>query len=122
MSIVLTGYVFCVPVLAEISGEWNRCAGKNTTLDQQIDGCTVVIRSGGETPERLVQAFMSRGFAYMTKGDYDLAIQDYDQAIRLDPLNALALNNRGFAYGQKRNSSLRSKTTIPRSASIPTQP
>jgi hypothetical protein len=31
VSIVLTGYVFCVPVLAEISGEWNRCAGKNTT-------------------------------------------------------------------------------------------
>ena len=106
MSIVLTGYVFCVPVLAEISGEWNRCAGKNTTLDQQIDGCTVVIRSGGETPERLVQAFMSRGFAYMTKGDYDLAIQDYDQAIRRagEPTTVAELGRRSPLSPDRRRS------------------
>jgi tetratricopeptide (TPR) repeat protein len=29
---------------------------------------------------------------------YERAIQDYDQAIELDPDYALAYNNRGFAY------------------------
>ena len=29
---------------------------------------------------------------------YQRAIEDYDQAIRLDPNNALAYNNRGVAY------------------------
>ena len=36
--------------------------------------------------------------AYASKGDYDRAIADYDQAIQLDPKNAFAYNNRGNAY------------------------
>jgi regulator of sirC expression with transglutaminase-like and TPR domain len=32
---------------------------------------------------------------------YDRAIQDFDQAIRLDPNNVLALNDRGTVYNSK---------------------
>ena len=32
------------------------------------------------------------------KGDTDRAIADFDQAIKLDPKDAIALNNRGFAW------------------------
>ena len=35
------------------------------------------------------------------KGQHDRAIQDYDQAIKLNPSYAIAYNNRGFAYGAK---------------------
>jgi tetratricopeptide (TPR) repeat protein len=42
-----------------------------------------------------------RGNVYFTKGKYDRAIQDYDQAIRLDPRNSLAFGNRAAAYGEK---------------------
>jgi lipoprotein NlpI len=35
--------------------------------------------------------------------DYDRAIQDYDQAIRLNPNYALALNNRAAAYRNKKD-------------------
>jgi len=50
-------------------------------------------------------AYLNRGFAYERNGDrgraiqdYDRAIQDYDQAIRLDPKGALAYRDRGLAY------------------------
>jgi hypothetical protein len=36
----------------------------------------------------------------MNKGDYDRAVVDYNEAVRLDPTNALAFCNRGRA---KRN-------------------
>jgi len=42
-----------------------------------------------------------RSAAYKHKGDYDRAIQDYDQALRLNPAYAAALYGRGLAYAQK---------------------
>jgi tetratricopeptide (TPR) repeat protein len=36
--------------------------------------------------------------AYFAKGQYERAIQDYDEAIRLRPNYAKAFNNRGNAY------------------------
>ena len=35
------------------------------------------------------------------KGDYDRAIADYNKALELDPKDATAYNNRGYAYRQK---------------------
>ena len=32
-------------------------------------------------------AFSNRGFAHVGQGDLDRAIQDYDEAIRLDPIS-----------------------------------
>lgn len=42
------------------------------------------------------------GFDHPHKRRYDQAIQDCDQAIRLDPKDAIAFYNRGRAYAQKR--------------------
>jgi tetratricopeptide (TPR) repeat protein len=74
---------------------WVRCAGGNgISADGQIGGCTLVIQSGREGSQRLAQAFSHRGTAFFTKGDYRRAIQDYSQAINLDPGNATAFDNR----------------------------
>jgi tetratricopeptide (TPR) repeat protein len=48
----------------------------------------------------LALAFNDRGNAYANKGQYDRAIQDYDQAIKLDPNLALAINNRAAAIAK----------------------
>jgi tetratricopeptide (TPR) repeat protein len=51
--------------------------------DLKISGCTALIESGRETQLNLASAFYNRGSAYLTKRDYERAIQDYDKAIRL---------------------------------------
>ena len=48
-------------------------------------------------------AYNHRGVAYHAKGDYDRAINDYTQAIALDPNYAVAYNNRGLAYTSNDN-------------------
>ena len=51
--------------------------------------------------EDRAKAFNNRGNAFTGKGELDLAIRDYDKAIKLKPKNAKTLNNRGFAYAKK---------------------
>jgi tetratricopeptide (TPR) repeat protein len=48
-------------------------------------------------------AFNNRGRTYSDKRDYDRAIRDYDEAIRLDRNNVAAYLNRGSAYNSKRD-------------------
>jgi spermidine synthase len=45
-------------------------------------------------------AYNSSGTAYAKLGQYQRAIEDFNQAIRLEPDDALAYNSRGFAYNQ----------------------
>ena len=42
------------------------------------------------------------GSKYAMKGQFDRAIADFDEAIRLDPKNADAFYNRGNAYAEQR--------------------
>ena len=78
------------------------CNGVDRTVpDIQIGGCTALIESGKGTPQILVIAYNNRGNAYSAKGEYDRAVQDYDQSIKLNPNYAQAFNNRGVAYQKK---------------------
>jgi tetratricopeptide (TPR) repeat protein len=43
----------------------------------------------------------ARGFAYGAKGDNDRSITEYSEAIRFDPKDGIAYNNRGRAYRGK---------------------
>jgi tetratricopeptide (TPR) repeat protein len=73
-----------------------------------------VIEAGLDAPQTLAAAFFGRGRAYQDKAQWDfdaylnegryedLAIRDYDEAIRLNPKNAAAFNNRGNLYLSKR--------------------
>src|SRR5262249_28342935 len=74
-----------------------------TNADLRIGYCTNVIESGRYTGAEAAWAFNNRGIAYKNKGDYDRAIADYDEAIRLNPELEEAFNNRGVAYESKGN-------------------
>ena len=43
-------------------------------------------------------AYINRGVAYYSKGQYDQAISDYNKALEINPRYAEAYNNRGDAY------------------------
>jgi tetratricopeptide (TPR) repeat protein len=45
--------------------------------------------------------YTNRGAEFGAKGELDRAMKDHDQAIKLDPKNALAFNNRGIAKLKK---------------------
>ena len=70
------------------SEDWNR----------RIGGCTIIIESNTATPAEKAQAYAMRALALSIKGQYDVAIRDYDEAIRIAPDFAVALNNRAWAY------------------------
>src|SRR5712671_45903 len=90
----------CAGAHAQSALDW--CEGKGgATPDLMINGCTAVIQSGEYKGSGLAFAFNNRGIAYNNKDQDDLAIQDYDEAIKLDPNFAAAFSNRGVAYKNK---------------------
>ena len=87
----------CATASAQGTDEnWTKCKDDNAEL--AIAGCTAVIQSGKEEKSNLAIAYYYRGAAYDSRGFYDRAIQDYDQAISLYPKYASAYNKRGYAY------------------------
>jgi len=48
-------------------------------------------------------ALNNRGLAYLSQGQYDRAIQDFDQVLKLDPKDADAIRNRAMAITRKNN-------------------
>jgi len=64
-------------------------------------GCTKVQHPKSEVQSLKLenaQAYNNRGLAYFEKGQYDLAIADYSEAITIDSKNAAAYYNRGDTY------------------------
>ncbi len=63
-----------------------------------VSGCTAVIVSGQHSGTDLAWAYYNRGIAYYDLGEFARAIEDYDEALRLDPDDGDSYNNRGNAY------------------------
>jgi tetratricopeptide (TPR) repeat protein len=76
------------------------CANADPNI--AIIACSVLIESGSQSPADLSRDYNNRGGAFSAKGDYDHAILDLDEALKLDPTNGGALINRGNSYGAER--------------------
>ena len=68
--------------------------------DELIPLCTKIIDLEQE-PHEKASAYVKRGIAYRHKGELDLAIADFTQALRLNPTHANAYISRGIAYDKK---------------------
>src|SRR5262249_9556327 len=66
-----------------------------------IDACTRLIESGQFTSHNLAIFHFDRGVAYKNKKDFDQALADYNEAIRLDSNYANAYLNRGVLLANK---------------------
>ena len=85
-------------LVAQTSDEnWKHCSTENNP-DAKIAGCAAIIQSGQVKGAELAMAFNNRGIAYSNKGDYDHAISDFTEAIRLKPDFEMAYDNRALAY------------------------
>lgn len=65
-----------------------------------ISGCTIAIESGKWSGSGLKWAYISRGIAYYRTGEYDRAIADFSESLKLDPEDAYARNLRGAAHNE----------------------
>ncbi len=79
----------------------NNC--QSVDPDAKIAGCTALLKADQETTKNRAVIYGSRGVGYYSKGDYDRAIQDTDQAIRLNPNEPSFYYTSGLAYKKKGN-------------------
>lgn len=99
---------FGVLLLANASGvsasgtpDLATCAGNAGSAEEDIAACTRSITSGQLSTKELAMSYLTRGIAWMYKEDYDKAIADCNEAIRLDPQYALAYYGRGIIWQKK---------------------
>jgi len=69
--------------------------------ERSISACSVMITRGGVGPEALSTFYRLRGAAYVIQGEYDNAIADLDEAIRLNLKDPEGFTSRGDAYAKK---------------------
>ena len=79
-----------------------RCTGA-TKPDEAISVCSSIVTAGHITDPVLAQVYNARALAWHNKGQFDRALSDYDQAVRLAPTDTTAINNRGIAWQAKGN-------------------
>jgi tetratricopeptide (TPR) repeat protein len=95
---------------ATLEGAWAQTQGDNDScarpgssqaqLEAQIAACSRLIQSSRTPGAQQAWLYNNRGRAYAALGERERAIQDYDQAIRLAPKDAIPYFNRGMAYAQ----------------------
>jgi tetratricopeptide (TPR) repeat protein len=64
-------------------------------------GLAIFITEGDNPQPHAGTSIAERGLAFAEKGEYDRAIADFDEAIRLDPNDAHSFRYRGIAYYDK---------------------
>lgn len=70
------------------------------TPERTISGCTAVLRTDRLDGTELARVYTNRALGYAAQGALELAIVDYDDAIKADPDYPWAYNGRGRAYAQ----------------------
>src|SRR5689334_1148404 len=84
--------------LAQTPQQREACYRTSAADDQTISTCTAVIQGGKESQDNQAIAYYNRGIGYQNRKDYELALKDYDQALRLRPNYSSAFNNRGNVF------------------------
>ena len=89
--------LWLLPVPA-LSSTFVQCANDTFDPDVRIRACTVFLQGRQLLPENAANAYNNRAVAHHHKGDFRLAIADYDRALEEVANNAHIFNNRGNAY------------------------
>lgn len=99
-TLVLAGVVASAPAYAA-NPLWDQCKDVNNpqTADEALAAC---IRLFNDKSEAKNQAMILRNRCgiYYTKNDYDHALADCNQALRLEPDSAIGYNRRGLIWYQ----------------------
>ena len=78
---------------------WTDCESKDWNARKR--GCTAIVEDVTESSSRVWQAYIHRGRAFEKMDNLELAIKDYDKAIRMFPDRPNAYLLRGYAFSEK---------------------
>src|SRR6516165_1783137 len=95
-------FALAAPAAAASRADWDACKGDDP--DRSIAACTRIIQGRSESAKDSAIAHHERALSYKSKGDFDRAIADLSEAIRLDPKYAEAYYLRGVTYRNKGDS------------------
>jgi tetratricopeptide (TPR) repeat protein len=101
MRIVLIALVIISALLPSSVSAQARCGHPDPEVS--ISVCSAAIESGRARGRDLAIAHTERGVAYVALLDYDRALHDFGEAIRIDSTFAKAFANRGAVYGAKQD-------------------
>jgi tetratricopeptide (TPR) repeat protein len=96
LAAVLTSALLAPARAQTLEQQWAWC--RDGYSERLIRSCTAVIRSGRQSRDELARAYFNRGRAWSDQGQYDRAMPDFDEAIRLDPDYPDAFNSRGVTW------------------------
>jgi lipoprotein NlpI len=94
-------FSICTLIAAPLNGQNTQKSYEQLCLDlsgdEAIAACTRAIDSHTLPQKNQANAYYNRGYEYWRKDEYDRAIADYSEAIRLDPSLTEAYNNRALS-------------------------
>ena len=90
-------------MLAATAGRCLSSALQNQDLPTALSDCNTVMHRADKNNENYSFLFVSRGLVRLRQGDYDKAIADFNDALRIMPKNARALYARAVAESRKNN-------------------
>lgn len=70
-------------------------ASNKSRGEEGIEVCTRFIKSGTAKGQVLARAFNNRGMSYVKAQNLDSALDDFNEALRINPRYSYALDNRG---------------------------
>jgi tetratricopeptide (TPR) repeat protein len=83
-----------LPAAAQREAQFQTWCFERATNERVIEGCRAVIAAGRESAEKLAQAYYTRGSAYLVSGENKRAIDDYSEALKRQPADAVVLLSR----------------------------
>ncbi|HEY1209576.1 MAG TPA: tetratricopeptide repeat protein [Terracidiphilus sp.] len=98
-------FSICTLIVAPLNAQNTQKSDEQLCLDlsgdEAIAACTRAIDSHTLPQKNQANAYYNRGYEYWNKDEYDLAIANYSEAIRLDPTLVEAYNNRALCLFDK---------------------
>jgi tetratricopeptide (TPR) repeat protein len=101
---LLAGLGQVSPAGAQTQQQHDACAGLGNPPpppQQMLVACDALIQSGQFSGQTLAKLYMNRCASYIDVRNYDRAMADCNQALRIDPNYARAFSNRGLVYEAK---------------------
>ncbi|MBV9979615.1 MAG: hypothetical protein JO365_06360, partial [Bradyrhizobium sp.] len=88
------GLLLAVPALAATPADRAACAASADKPEVEAAACSRIIDDASEQVAERVEALKSRARGSFNRKDYDRAIADYGEAVKLSPKDAFAFAHR----------------------------